>query len=90
MAANSDAKTREPTIAAEFDNWLRKVFPDGIDDDQRRNMRGIFYCGAFAAFNLICRLAGDDDEDDALGAARIESLNQEFARYFADLRSDRA
>lgn len=75
-------------LAREWASFAKAVLdPINAGATQRQEMRRAFYAGAATMFDTITNLAGPTDEDDDVGAARVEQVHQELRRYAESLRA---
>jgi hypothetical protein len=78
-------------LAREWAAFARRVLdPINAGQVQRTEMRRAWYAGAATMFDTITNLAGPNDEDDAVGAARVEQVHQELRRFGEALKAGRA
>jgi len=78
-------------MAREWAVFAHKILdPMNAGEIQRTEMRRAFYAGAFSMFDIMTRMAGPDEEDDSVGAARIEEVHQELLRFAKALQTGHA
>lgn len=77
------------TVEQAFELWARSVLPPGVGATQLKEVRRAFYSGAFITLGVLNDLAGPSDEDDALGAERLQNLYDELRQFFRDVKADR-
>jgi len=77
-------------LARKWASFERSVLdPISASRTQRRETRLAWYAGAATMFDVMTDLAGPDEEDDAVGAARVEVVHQELARFARDVAEGR-
>lgn len=74
------------SLASAFELWARAVLPPGVGAVQLQETRRAFYSGAWTTLEVVCNLAGPDDEDDAVGAERLEKLDRECRQFFENVK----
>lgn len=78
-------------LAREWAAFARAVLdPINAPQMQRQEMRRAWYAGAATLFDVMTNLAGPGEEDDEVGAARVEQVHQELRRYARALMSGQA
>lgn len=59
---------------AEFDEWFLKGYPDGAKEGQKKCLLVGFMAGMHEAYKIMDFISGPVNEDDDLGAARVEKF----------------
>ena len=78
-------------LAREWADFAKRVLdPIGAGQTQRTETRRAWYAGAATLFEIMINLSGDNNEDDAIGAARVEVVHQELRRFAESLRNGKA
>ena len=78
-------------LAREWANFAKLVLdPINAGAVQRQEMRRAWYAGAATMFDTMTNLAGPSDENDDVGAARVEQVHQELRRYAEAMRTGHA
>jgi hypothetical protein len=71
------------TFREEYDEWARRIIPEGASQVQRQEMTSSFYAGAFAMLGLTARIREDAPEEE--GARCLEAWRSELVAYFEGL-----
>lgn len=77
------------TIADAWSTFAAQVMPKGAPQVQHQEMRRAFYAGAHSALCLMGAIADEASSEEA-GAALIEALHRELARFVHDIQERRA
>ncbi len=78
------------TIDSMWEAFAETAIPKAAHPTQRQEMRRSFYAGVHAALMLGVEMAEESGDDDDLGAAMMQGVEDECLRFMMDVAAGRA